>query len=190
MTTTKTTTKKQADSNDNVVRDYLNFLGDPLSVLDEKAIKAAQKALDAETDVLKKLRLNSTLSGLKSVDTVGDSLENAFVDIAKQWASDNKVTSSDFIELYSVPRTVLIQAGFTIKRAERVLGSVVEAAIRDAGEIFTIPSITDQTGSTYQTVTKTVRNLVKAGTVEVVDAPKDTITTGGRQRVHYQMVSS
>jgi hypothetical protein len=187
MTTTKTTTKKQADSNDAVVRAYLEFLGDPLSILDEKAIKAAQKALNAETDPLKKLRLHSAFNGLRNVDTAGASVKDAFVGIAKQWASDNEVTAKDFIELYNVPRAVLVESGMTLKRAERVITSVVEAAIQDAKEIFTISSITTKTGSTSQTVTKTVRNLVEAGTVKVVDAPEGTVVTG-RPSVHYQVV--
>jgi hypothetical protein len=188
-TTTKTTktTKKQSDSNDKAVRAYLEFLSDPLSVLDEKAIKAAQKELDIETDPLNKLRLNGTLNGLKDVNTAGDFLKEAFVDIAKQWASDNGVTAKDFSETYSVPRSVLSEANLLIGRIG-VGKSVVEAAIRDAGEIFTIPSITNQTGSAYRTVSTTVQGLVKDGTLEIVEPPNEVFI--GRPSIYYRVVSS
>ena len=160
------------------VRNYLAYLADPSSMVDQPKIDALSAAVNAERDALVKLKLISDRDRAQNVDA--SAVRGDFIIHAADWAKLNNVTSSAFQQM-GVANDVLAAAGLLGKkgrgkakyvsaprgiRAPGVRSEGIRAAISSRSGVFTISEIARETGATVATVTKVVNGLVEEGAIK------------------------
>lgn len=142
-------------TNETAVREYLDFLIDPTSGVDDAAVTNLQEKLAQTDNVIDKLALHDEIFAAENPD-VG-SLEDAFVKHADGYAEDigltNPVGSFTAID---VPKAVLRLAFPNMGRASggpRIGQDIVLAAIPVEGT-FTIKELMASTGASRGTIVK------------------------------------
>jgi hypothetical protein len=165
-------------NSEEAVRNYLAYLSDPSSIVDQPKIDALNAAVNAEKDSLVKLKLISDRDRAQNVDA--SVVRGDFIVHAAEWARINNVTSSAFQQM-GVANDVLAAAGLLGKkgrgkakgltgprgtRAPGVRSEGIRAAISAKSGIFTISEVAKETGATVATVTKVVNGLVEEGALK------------------------
>jgi hypothetical protein len=182
-------------NSEEAVRNYLAYLADPTSIVDQPKIDALNAAVNAEKDALAKLKLISDRDRAQNVDASAVRLD--FIIHAGDWAKVNNVTSSAFQQM-GVPNDVLTAAGLLGKkgrgkakapagprgtRAPGVRSEGIRAAISAKSGIFTISEVARDTGATVATVTKVVNGMVEE---KVIKNLGQAAKTGARGRAPVQ----
>ncbi|MCU1398146.1 MAG: hypothetical protein JWN62_1255 [Acidimicrobiales bacterium] len=161
-----------------VVRQYLLFLEDPSRLVDEAEIARLEAEAAGTSDPIEKLRALAALTRARNVD--GSAYEQAFVRVARGWASDNAIPVSSFVAL-GVSEAVLRTAGLltstksTAARSRRSTGGRGRSV--SAKEIqahiatlthgsFTLADIASSVGGSPMTIRKAVDGLVQNGTLK------------------------
>jgi hypothetical protein len=167
------------DAGEASVSKYLEFLADPSSARDERAIAAARSAVDAATSPIEKLKALSALERAEAVD--GTHLVTGFIRHAKSWADANGITPSAFRQL-GVPDDVLrgagllggvgrrgpipaTRGGMERKRAAAVPQAAIVAHIESLHGPFRLGEVLAATGATPATATAAVGQMITAGTL-------------------------
>lgn len=165
-------------NSEEAVRNYLAYLSDPTSIVDQGKIDALNAAVDAEKDTLVKLKLISERDRAQNVDA--SAVRGDFIVHAAEWAKANDVTSGAFQQL-GVANDVLAAAGLLGKkgrgkakgpagqrgtRAPGVRSDGIRTTISAKKGIFTISEVAKETGATVATVTKVVNGMVDEGSIK------------------------
>jgi hypothetical protein len=182
-------------NSEEAVRNYLAYLADPASIVDQTKIDALTAAVNAEKDTLVKLKLISDRDRAQKVDA--SAVRGDFIMHAAEWAKVNNVTSSAFQQM-GVANDVLAAAGLLGKkgrgkakastglrgtRAPGVRSEGIRAAIAAKPGIFTISEIARETGATVATVTKVVNGMVEERAIKNLG---QAAKTGARGRAPVQ----
>lgn len=171
-------TASMSEKTSSAVRQYLLSLSSPEALVDEAAVKAAEKKVAGASDPLDKLLAISELEALRNPDTAG--LRAEFVAVAKEF-SDSKNISPASWKSMGVGDDVLREAGIisgTPKatprshQRTRVSQDEVRATIPTQGS-FSLAQLSDMSGATTATVTKVVKDLVADGKVVELGPDKD-----------------
>lgn len=170
------------------VRDYLAFLSDPSTAVDEANLARAQKAFDQCQDPIEALTLYRDLQKAKDPD--GDALEADFIKVVKAWADQNGIEGEIFEKVHEVPKSVLSRAGFggfrNTEYKERTSGGIVQTHVRRLGKgrPFTVKDVAEDTDASLAGVRNVLKEMVEQGEIEIL--PKDdTIEYAGRPPVRY-----
>lgn len=165
-------------NSEEAVRNYLAYLSDPASIVDQPKIDALNAAVNTEKDPLAKLKLISDRDRAQNVDA--SAVRGDFILHAAEWAKANDVTSGAFQQM-GVANDVLVAAGLLGKkgrgkakgstsprgtRAPGVRSEGIRVAISAKSGIFTISEVAKETGATVATVTKVVNGLVEEGSLK------------------------
>lgn len=185
-----------SSSAESSVRQYLQGIKDPDSLIDASRISQLKKKITATDDPVERLQLQQTL--LETQQPRLEGVEEAFVTHAKAWA-DSVAISADAFLAEGVDPGVLRRAGFRVagrrtsgqtrratKRTSsgpRVTVDQVRAAIPSKGS-FTISDLVERTGASLGTVRKVVGDGVKAKEFKDLGATKDHAGPG-RAPNHY-----
>jgi hypothetical protein len=183
-------------NSEQAVRNYLAYLADPTSIVDQPKIDALNTAVNAEKDPLAKLLLISDLDHARSVDA--SAVRGDFIVHAAEWARVNNVTNNAFQQM-GVTNDVLAAAGLLGKkgrgkakvgssgprgtRAPGVRSEGIRSAISAKSGVFTISEIAKDTGATVATVTKVVNGMVDEGSIKSLG---QAAKTGARGRAPVQ----
>jgi hypothetical protein len=161
------------------IRNYLTFLSDPSSLVDQAAVKKLQADVDKAKDPVDKLRAISKLETARKADP--DVYRRGFVDNAKAWAVAEGVPASAF-ERMGVPHDVLRDAGLA-PRARRGRGRSqapraaraprrpsmkagdIEAGIVILEEPFTVRDVADKVGGSPLTIKAALDRLEAQGRI-------------------------
>lgn len=184
------TTKEHA------VERYMRAITNPESLIDHEKINDLDAQLKAATSPLERLKLQSQIQDLRNPSN--ESLAQAFIANAMEWATENGVTVEAFIA-EGVSEDILAQAGFKVKvrgrrkasspaptRAARVSKETIREHIPTDG-IFTIAQLVSACGGTEATVRKTIQEEINAG--RVVERGTDESYSGrGKSPVRYERV--
>jgi hypothetical protein len=177
------------------VRNYLAYLADPASIVDQGKIDALNTAVKGEKDPLAKLKLISDLDRARNVDA--SAVRGDFITHAAEWAKVNNVTSGAFQQM-GVANDVLAAAGLLGKkgrgkakasssprgvRAPGVRSEGIRSAISAKSGVFTISEIARETGATVATVTKVVNGMVDERAIKNLGQAEKT---GARGRAPVQ----
>jgi hypothetical protein len=182
-------------NSEEAVRNFLAYLADPTSIVDQPKIDALNAAVKAEKDPLAKVILMSDLDRAQNVDA--SVVRGDFIIHAAEWARANSVTNGAFQQM-GVPNDVLAAAGLLGKkgrgkakgpsgprgtRAPGVRSEGIRAAISAKAGVFTISEVARDTGATVATVTKVVNAMVDEGTLKNLGQAEKT---GARGRAPVQ----
>ena len=182
-------------NSEEAVRNYLAYLADPASLVDQPRIDALNAAVSAEKDTVAKLKLISDRDRAQNVDASAVRLD--FIIHAAEWTKLNNVTTSAFQEM-GVSNDVLSAAGLLGKkgrgkakassaprgtRAPGVRSEGIRAAISAKSGVFTISEVARDTGATVATVTKVVNAMVEAKAIKNLGQAEKT---GARGRAPMQ----
>jgi hypothetical protein len=169
---------------ENAVRQYLDFLGDPATLVDHDRVAALQDALngpDAPTDPIERLRVDSELDRARTVDS--ELVTAGFISAAKAFADAEGITADAF-RRQGVPSDVLVRAGFggtakaTGTRSQRVNAATVSTHVLGRSGTWTYNDIESGTGASIGTVRKVVDDLVSAKRVKSLGADPDHASRG------------
>jgi hypothetical protein len=162
------------------VRDYLTFLSDPDSLVDNIEVTRLQEEVAELVDPIQRLMAMAALTRAQSTDP--HAYEKAFIEHAKAWAKDQDVPPTAFQQM-GVPRHVLEAAGImprtgrgrgrakaaptkqAVTRRAAAKADELEAGILALAEPFSIKDVTEKVGGSTITVTKAVKQLEAAGKV-------------------------
>ncbi len=165
------------------VRTYLRALKDPSSLKDEAAIEETRTALDAEEDMVERVRLQQQLINLESPSVEG--AEDGFVTHAKAWADEVGIGGKAFAA-EGVPSALLRRAGFAVgkggrgggrRRAastgsgKRVTTEEVIAAIPKGA--FTVKDLKEKSGASAAVVRNAIKSQVDSGALTEVGPDPD-----------------
>ena len=173
---------KTAPNPEDVVRQYLNYLSDPSSVIDHYRVAEIQDQLNASDDQIERLRLESELDRARSTD--GDDVAKRFISVAKRFADEENITADAF-RRQGVPADVLAQAGFGSRgakaatvRSQRVNAATVSTHVLGRSGKWTYNDIETATGASIGTVRKVVDDLVAAKKVKSLGPDPDHASRG------------
>lgn len=184
--TTKTKTAKRAPKGEAKVRDYLAFIEDPTTAVNETAVNRALKAFQKASDPLEKITLRQAWIDAKTPD--GSKLEADFISVAKEWAEVRGVDADTFLA-QGVSRDVLRAAGFEVRAGKykpRVSGQVVADLVLSTTGEFTVSDIVEATSASPAGVRNVINALIEEGKVEVL--PHVPTGESGKPAVRYQTV--
>jgi hypothetical protein len=182
-------------NSEEAVRNYLAYLADPASIVDQPKIDALNASVNAEKDPIVKLKLISDRDSAQNVDA--SAIRGDFIIHAAEWAKASNVRTSAFQEM-GVPTDVLTAAGLLGKkgrgktklsngprgtRAPGVRSEGIRAAISIKAGVFTISEVARETGATVATVTKVVNAMVDEGAIKSLGQAEKT---GARGRAPVQ----
>lgn len=186
-TATKTTktTPAEVTAAEEAVRQYLFMVNGELHP-DEKVVAKLQAAYDNETDPLKRLVAFTALSEGKMIDVSG--ITEAFVTAVPVWAQHYGVDGASIVEVHpNVSKADLRRAGLLKGRGSsggtRRQGpsrDEIRAALPDSGQTFTIAEYAALSGSTPQTVSKVVHELLAEEVVVSQGTDKDRNSGPGK----------
>ncbi len=177
------------------VRQYLMFIHDPASLVDENRLREIDERMAQTTDPVQRVLLRDERYAAEAPD--GRSVEEAFVQHARDWVTANNV-SARALEAEGVPAAVLRRAGIQTsngkrtrtstsaprQRQVRVSADQIKAAI--PATPFTVRSIADATGATTGTVRKVITRLEEEGSVREIGM---TSEGSGRPSKQYERVA-
>jgi hypothetical protein len=187
--------KRMPVNSDEAVRNFLAYLADPASIVDQSKIDALNAAVKAEKDPLAKVILMSDLDRAQNVDA--SVVRGDFIIHAAEWARANSVTNGAFQQM-GVLNEVLAAAGLLGKkgrgkakgstgprgtRAPGVRSEGIRAAVSAKSGIFTISEVARDTGATVATVTKVMNAMVDEGALKNLGQAEKT---GARGRAPVQ----
>jgi hypothetical protein len=162
---------------EDAVRTYLTFLADPESVVDQDEVSRLRAKVDDARDPIDRLKGLAALHKAQSAD--GDTLEQAFVEHAKEWAALQHIPATAFQQL-GVPDNVLQQAGIIIVSGRRGRGAAkapasaarastqrrpmvkadrLEAGILALDEPFSVRDVSEKVGGSPVTVKAAIGRL-------------------------------
>jgi len=163
------------ESVDETIRQYLSFVADPNSLVDQAKIAELEATAEGTSDLIARLKIYSELVALCSVDV--DDIKAKFIKNAAAWAKANGVSAEAFRRM-NVPEEVLraakIVAGAPKKAATRrvVVEPHADGAQRrtripierirehiPATGDFTIKSVAEASGASDATVRKLILEL-------------------------------
>jgi hypothetical protein len=161
------------------VRDYLNYLSDPDSLIDPALIARLQAEVSKAKDPVDKLRSIAALERAHTADP--ERYERAFVEQAKIWAAAADVPASAFQQL-GVPADVLRAAGIivvggrgrsrgggtkpaTSGRRAPVKAADLESGILELNEPFSVKDVSDRVGGSTVTIKAAIDRLEAQGKV-------------------------
>ncbi len=190
------TSLPNGDQAELAIRRYLQWLGDPNSIVDTAAIDAAEQTVRQTTDVIEKLKALSRVENLRAGDSA--SVRQAFLAHAKSWGDANEISAASWIRL-GVPPEVLREAGITGNRASARASTTstpraksagvsvpeISAHVRTLTEPFVLTDIADSVGGSPMTVRKAVDQLVADGTVRRL-GPDPQHNGRGRAPIRYE----
>lgn len=160
-------------SPEEAVRTYLRYLENPDMLVDDEAVRRAEAAVAEATDPIDRLLAIQHLHELRAPDA--ETIRDAFVTHAREWADGAGVQAQTFIEA-GVSPALLREAGFSVpsgsgpERGRRAPASRVGAAhVRDAALAlvgpWTIATLAETTGASMGTVRKVHQALIDAGAI-------------------------
>jgi hypothetical protein len=160
------------------VRNYLTFLSDPDSLVDQAAIKKLQADVEKAKDPVDKLRAISQLQLARGADPT--IYRRGFVEHAKEWAGAEGIPTSAFEQL-GVPRDVLQEAGLATKgvrgralkaktkvralRRPSVKAQDLEAGILALDEPFSVKDVSEKVGGSMLTAKAAIDRLEAQGKI-------------------------
>jgi hypothetical protein len=182
------------NASETAVRNYLTFLNDPDSLVDQAAVKKLQSDVEQAKDPIDKVRAISQLENARRGDP--DVYRQGFVENAKPWAEAEGVAPSAF-EQMGVPQDVLREAGFLgglTRKAKKLAKGVTKGAasaqrrpsmkagelergILALGEPFSVKDVSEKVGGSMLTVRAAIDRLEAQG--RIMPAGE---RTGGRGR--------
>ena len=180
------------------IRRYLQWLGDPNSIVDVAAIDAAELTARQTTDVIEKLKALSRVENLRAGDAA--SVRRAFLEHAKTWGAANEISAASWIRL-GVPPEVLREAGITgnrgASRPTRSVSTRSQSSSVSVGTIvahvatltapFVLAEIVDAVGGSPMTLRKAIDQLVADGVVRRL-GPDSRHNGRGRAPIRYENV--
>ncbi|MCU1398752.1 MAG: hypothetical protein JWN62_1861 [Acidimicrobiales bacterium] len=189
------------DVAEQAIRRYLQWLGDPASIVDTDAIDAAEAVVRDTTDVIAKLKALSRVEQLRAGDSTA--VRSAFLEHAKAWGDANQISPASWIRL-GVPPEVLREAGVTGNRATVRASSPrpaaaprakaasvsigqISAHVATLTEPFVLTDLADSIGGSPMTVRKAVDQLVAERKVRRL-GPDPTHNGRGRAPIRYETV--
>lgn len=180
---------KKAPVGDKKVRDYLAFLADPEIAVNQALVAKAQTALDNCKDAVDSVLLYQKLQDAKRPD--GSKLEAGFIQVGKRWADSLGIDAIAFVKVHEVPRSVLREAGFSIRTGEykpRVTSGEVQKWVLDTSDPFQVSDVVEATAASVAGARNVLKSMVEAKQVKVL--PKDPKAVfPGRPPVRYQKVA-
>lgn len=161
MSKTKSSPTTPSSDTEQIVRKYLAFLSDPSSAIDQDEMSRLDAALNAAVDPIDRLRIETEREAVLSA---GDSYENEFIAVAREFARAENLTVRAFKQA-GVPTEVLVSAKLipgSKPTKRRVPNGTDSADVREhmAGRVgkWTAGDIAHSTGApTYQ-----VQNVIAA----------------------------
>jgi hypothetical protein len=161
------------------VRSYLTFLSDPDSLIDVKAVKELETAVEKAKDPLDKLRAVGALHQARSMDT--DVYRKRFVASGKAWADAEGVPANAF-EQMGVPHDALVEAGIIIvggrprggarakatttgTRRPAVKAEDLESGILSLKDVFSVREVAERIGGSPVSVKALLGRLEAEGKV-------------------------
>lgn len=181
-----TTKNKRPIKGEAKVRNYLAFLEDPATAVNQTAVARAFKAFERETDPLKKIQLRQAWVDAKRPD--GSDLEADFISVAKEWAEKKGIEASTF-QAQGVSRKVLRAAGFEIRTGvykPRVKGDVVRDWVLSRKGPFVVTDVVDALSASPAGVRNVLNELIEAKKVKTLGPEKSGHV--GKPAVRYQTV--
>lgn len=180
------------------VRSYLVALGDPAKLVDKSHIAELETAAKSASDPIDKLRALAKLDEARNVNIA--SYQLAFIQHAKQWASDNDIPGSTFKSL-GVDDSTLRAAGLMARasksggvqrsrgsnapRSSSVSAQKIKAHVASKSGKFTLADIADEVGGSPMTLRKAIAELVADGSVAKLGTDP-THTGRGRAPIVYE----
>lgn len=168
------------------VQNYLNWLENPETAVDQEAIESARRRFLAEADPLARLHAAADLESAKTTDT--DQIVNDFIANARGYADAEGIPVEAFQAL-KVPDEVLEKAGFTLPPTKRgggrgrrgrrsmrpsVTTGQLKSTVPSMPETFTLAQLADAAGGGAPgTVKKAIEEMISAGEVERVGPDPD-----------------
>ncbi len=164
------------ESVDETIRQYLTYVHDPNSLVDQGKVAELEAAAERTPDLIERLKVYSELVALCSVDI--DDIKAKFIKHAAAWAKANDISAEAFRRM-NVPEEVLraakIVGGAPKKKAEtrrvvvdphsdgtqrrtRVPVERIREHIPATGD-FTIKSVAEASGASDATVRKLILEL-------------------------------
>lgn len=190
-----------AQLSEDAIRTYLQVLEDPTRAIDENAIHEQEQVASTADDVIDRLHALAALERLRHPDLT--EVEDGFVAVARDWASENQVPASAFVEV-GVPAEVLRRAGFDVphgrsrqgKKSEkarpagsrsRVSREIVRTAMMSYASEFTVAEIAQRLGANDVTVRKAAEDLVTNGDLRKLPPRSDHVGPG-RAPARYEVI--
>jgi hypothetical protein len=186
-----------ATTPESAVRQYLQWVQDPGSAVDQDAVARAEAAVAAASDPLAKLHALADLDHARQAD--GERITEDFIAHAKAYADAESIPVAAFQQL-GVPSDVLARAGFSVgrgtgrrgpastrQRAPQVPIDQLKAAALSLPKQFTLSDVTDKAGGgSPATVRKAVEELVHEGKAARI-GPKPNHSGRGRAPIVYEL---
>jgi hypothetical protein len=165
---------------ESAVRSYLLALEDPAKLVDQSQIADLEATAKSASDPIDKLRALAKLDEARNVNIA--SYQLAFIQHAKQWASDNDIPGSTFRSL-GVDDSTLRAAGLlarspkatatggqrtrssTAPRSSSVSANTIKAHVAKKSGSFTLADIGDEVGGSPMTLRKAIAEMVADGSV-------------------------
>jgi len=165
---------------ESAVRLYLTFLDDPESLVDAKAVKRLEGAVEKAKDPVDKLKALAALERARTADE--NTYRAAFIHHAKLWADTEGVPATAFQQL-NVPTDVLQAAGLLqgpkrgrgrarvsqaelVRRRPAVKSEHLEEGIVALTEPFTVKDVSERIGGSAITVKAAIDRLQAQGRIE------------------------
>ena len=181
-----TTKTKRPIKGEAKVRNYLAFVEDPSTAVNQTAVARAFKAFERETDPYEKLQRRQDWLDAKVPD--GSSLEADFVAVAKEWADKKGIQAETFMA-QGVSRNVLRDAGFEVRTGTykpRVKGDVVRDWVLAQKGPFTVTDAVNALSASPAGVRNVLNEEIDAKKVKVLPTEKSGHV--GKPAVRYQVV--
>lgn len=174
-------------SQESKVRDYLTFLSNPDSTVNQTLVAKLQTQFDNSEDPLERLQIYPKLEAAQRPD--GSQVEADFIEVALAWAERKGVDAKAFREVHNVPTRVLHAAGFKLRSGEykeRTSSGIVQDHIKaiKKGEPFTIKQVAEEVNASVAGVRNVVKEMIELGTVTVLPKDEDAEYTG-RPAIRY-----
>jgi len=181
---------------DDVVRNYLQFLMDPLKLADPEELKRLKRiARTRSIDPIERLIAHNRIRALTVGFEAAGPLREEFIRHAKSWAEANGIAPGAF-QAFGVDDATLRAAGLLTakgkarKRPARRYVSVqaVQAVARRQKDVFTYADLKRLCeGGSRMTIRNAVAELVAAGEIEVL-GPTPNRSKHGRPPVLFRVV--
>ncbi len=188
------------------VRRYLQFLQDPMQLVDGREIERLEEEAESTKDLVERLIVLSKLKRAREVDE--STVRHDFLTHARAFAIEHDIDVTAFLAM-GVSPAVLAQAGFDVpghsrarserprggggaggsgaprSRAPKVGVGEIQDGVLEWEQSFTLADVAARVGGSPATIRKAIDELVAAGRVESL-GPDRGHHGKGRAPIRYQ----
>ena len=181
---------------DKAVQNYLAWVQDRGSLIDQAKVDRLTSKLDAATDPIEKLKIFTELS--VEQEAPEERYLQPFLEHAVEWAEENEIPVDGF-QWMGVQRKHLITAGFDVKgrggprRRDTANTVTAQMVIDQVGEqsdwtFFTKPMLMELTGALPSTTTTAVATMLADEMAVQTDKPDPNHSGRGAKAIVYDIM--